>query len=121
MDIGKRVIVHRLLKVDGVENLYGVAMLQKGVAALNHDAAFRDCSVKIEERKVTTNLQLKIRCFHIITHQSLHLVLQSVTARFAEMNADDIGGVAHPHIECSCRSCLECLCSACVLVHAIPP
>ena len=40
MDIGKRVIVHRLLKVDGVENLYGVAMLQKGVAALNHDAAF---------------------------------------------------------------------------------
>ena len=40
MDIGKWVIVHRLLKVDGVENLDGVAMLQKGVAALNHDAAF---------------------------------------------------------------------------------
>lgn len=38
--IGKWVIVHRLLKVDGVENLDGVAMLQKGVAALNHDAAF---------------------------------------------------------------------------------
>ena len=32
--------MHRLLKVDGVENLDGVAMLQKGVAALNHDAAF---------------------------------------------------------------------------------
>lgn len=40
MDIGEGVIVHRLLKVDGVENLDGVAMLQKGVAALNHDAAF---------------------------------------------------------------------------------
>ena len=41
--IGKWVIVHRLLKVDGVENLDGVAMLQKGVAALNHDAAFSVC------------------------------------------------------------------------------
>ena len=39
MDIGERVIVHRLPKVDGVENLDVVAMLQKGVAALNHDAA----------------------------------------------------------------------------------
>ena len=86
-----------------------------------YDDTIRVCSVKIEKRKVTTNLQLKIRHFHIITHQSLHLVLQSVTARFAEMNADDIGGVAHPHVECSCRNCLGCLCGACVLVHAIPP
>ena len=39
MDIGKWVIAHRLLKVDRVENLDVVAMLQKGVAALNHDAA----------------------------------------------------------------------------------
>ena len=110
-----------LLEVDGIEYLHLVAITEHELSALHGDAALRDCSVKIEERKVTTNLQLKIRCFHIITHQSLHLVLQSVTARFAEMNADDIGGVAHPHIECSCRSCLECLCSACVLVHAIPP
>ena len=41
MDIGEGVIVHRLPKVDGVENLDVVAVLQKGVAALNHDAAFR--------------------------------------------------------------------------------
>ena len=40
MRTSRTVIVHRLLKVDGVENLDGVAMLQKGVAALNHDAAF---------------------------------------------------------------------------------
>ena len=32
--------MHRLPKVDRVENLDVVAMLQKGVAALNHDAAF---------------------------------------------------------------------------------
>ena len=121
MDIGEWIVVHRLSKVDGVENLDVIAMLQQSIAALDDNAAFRDCSVKTEERKVTTNLQLKIRRFHIITHQSFHLVLQSVTARFAEMNADDIGGVAHSHIECSCRSCLGCLCGACVLVHAIPP
>ena len=29
--------MHRLLKVDGVENLDVVAMLQKGIAALNHN------------------------------------------------------------------------------------
>ena len=121
MDIRQRVVVHTLGKVNRVHHLDAVAVPFQQPATLDDQAALRDCSVKIEERKVTTNLQLKIRCFHIITHQSLHLVLQSVTARFAEMNADDIGGVAHPHIECSCRSCLECLCSACVLVHAIPP
>ena len=76
MDIGKWVIVHRLLKVDGVENLDGVAMLQKGVAALNHDAAFRVVPVKIENRSVTYNFRgLEIICFHIITHQPLYLVL----------------------------------------------
>ena len=48
MDIVEGIIVHRLLKVDGVENLDGVAMLQKGVAALNHDAAFRKRFVKTE-------------------------------------------------------------------------
>ena len=121
MDIGEGVIVHRLLEIDCVEAFDFVVVAFKQLANLADHAALRDCSVKTEERKVTTNLQLKIRRFHIITHQSLHLVLQSVTARFAEMNVDDIGGVAHPHTECSCRSCLGCLCGACVLVHAIPP
>ena len=51
--------MHRLLKVDGVENLDGVAMLQKGVAALNHDAAFRVVPVKIENRSVAYNFELR--------------------------------------------------------------
>ena len=51
--------MHRLLKVDGVENLDGVAMLQKGVAALNHDAAFRVVPVKIENRSVAYNFRLR--------------------------------------------------------------
>ena len=51
--------MHRLLKVDGVENLDGVAMLQKGVAALNHDAAFRNAFVKIENGKVTNYFQVR--------------------------------------------------------------
>jgi len=121
MDIGKGVVVVTFLEIDGVQDFDAVLIAPQRISALRHNTALRDCSVKTEERKVTTNLQLKIRRFHIITHQSLHLVLQSVTARFAEMNADDIGGVAHPHIECSCRSCLGCLYGACVLVHAIPP
>ena len=37
---------------------------------------------------------LEIICFHIITHQPLHFVLQGVLALCAEMNADDIGGAA---------------------------
>lgn len=41
MDIGKRIIVHRLLEIDGVENLDVVVMLQQGVSALNDDTALR--------------------------------------------------------------------------------
>ena len=52
MDIGEGVIVHRLPKVDRVENLDGVAMLQKSVAALNHDAAFREDPVNDFDRKI---------------------------------------------------------------------
>ena len=59
MDIGERVIVHRLLKVDGVENLDVVAVLQKGVAALNHDAAFWESFVKIESGSVTDNFHFR--------------------------------------------------------------
>ena len=59
MDIGERVIVHRLPKVDRVENLDVVAMLQKGIAALNHDAAFRVVPVKIENRSVAYDFRLR--------------------------------------------------------------
>ena len=64
---------------------------------------------------------LEAACFYFITHQSLHLVLQSVLARLAEMNADNISGVAHPHVERACRigACGFYGCG--VLCHAIPP
>ena len=73
MDIGEGVIVHRLLKVDGVENLDGVAMLQKGVAALNHDAAFRKRFVNTENDNSLKNelflwcTALEIACCHFLT------------------------------------------------------
>ena len=35
--------MHRLLKVDGVENLNVIAMLQQSMAALDDNAAFRVC------------------------------------------------------------------------------
>ena len=65
--------MHRLLKVDGVENLYGVAMLQKGVAALNHDAAFRKRFVNTENDNSLKNelflwcTALEIACCHFLT------------------------------------------------------
>ena len=56
-----------------------------------------------------TIFALKIICFHIITHQPLHLVLQGVLALCAEMNADDIGGAAHSHAERACWIRFGCL------------
>ena len=60
-------------------------------------------------------------CFYFITHQPLHLVLQSVLALLAEMNADNIGCVAHSHVEraCGIGPCGFYGCG--VLCHAIPP
>ena len=48
MDIGERIVVHRLLKVDGVENLNVIAMLQQSMAALDDNAAFRKRFVNTE-------------------------------------------------------------------------
>ena len=76
MDIGKWVIVHRLLKVDGVENLDGVAMLQKGVAALNHDAAFGLPFVKIKNQDAAANL--KIASFRFFLDDFSQLAIQCV-------------------------------------------
>ena len=46
MDIGEWIVVHRLSKVDGVENLDVIAMLQQSIAALDDNAAFRTALVK---------------------------------------------------------------------------
>ena len=40
--------MHRLLKVDGVENLNVIAMLQQNIAALDDNAAFRKRFVNTE-------------------------------------------------------------------------
>ena len=48
MDIGEWIVVHRLSKVDGVENLDVIAMLQQSIAALDDNAAFRKRFVKTE-------------------------------------------------------------------------
>lgn len=48
MDIGERIVVHRLLKVNGVENLDVVTMFQQGIATLDDNAAFRKRFVNTE-------------------------------------------------------------------------
>ena len=52
MDIGKWVIVHRLLKVDGVENLDVIAMFQQSIATLDDNAAFREDPVNDFVKKI---------------------------------------------------------------------
>ena len=48
MNISERIVVHTLVKVDGVENLDVIAMLQQSIAALDDNAAFRKRFVNTE-------------------------------------------------------------------------
>ena len=50
MNVGKWIIVHTLLKIDGVENLDAVSLFQKSVAALNNDGTLRVLSIRIEKK-----------------------------------------------------------------------
>ena len=59
MDIGEWIVVHRLSKVDGVENLDVIAMLQQSIAALDDNAAFRNSFVKIENGSITDNFHFR--------------------------------------------------------------
>ena len=61
MDIGERIVVHRLLKVNGVENLDVVTMFQQGIATLDDNAAFRECFVKINKGNISPSFASKIR------------------------------------------------------------
>ena len=47
--------------------------------------------------------------------------VQGVLALLAEMRADNIGGVSHPHIERACWDFLGCFCGCSVFCHSIPP
>ena len=49
MDIGERIVVHRLLEVDGVENLDAVLVPHQDGPALLDDPPFRMSFVKIEK------------------------------------------------------------------------
>ena len=101
MDIGKWVIVHRLLKVDGVENLDGVAMLQKGVAALNHDAAFGLPFVKIKNQAAAVNS--KVTSFRFFLDDFSHLSIQCVLCVRIEKDVDVVSCVSDSHGQHSIR------------------
>ena len=101
MDIGKWVIVHRLLKVDGVENLDGVAMLQKGVAALNHDAAFGLPFVKIKNQDAIENS--KITSFRFFLNDFSHLSIQCALCVRFEKDVDVVSCVFDSHGQHSIR------------------
>ena len=61
MNIGEWVIVHRLFKVDGIEYLDDISMLQQSIAAFDNDTAFRECFVKINKGNISPSFASKIR------------------------------------------------------------
>ena len=51
--------MHRLSEIDGVKDPDAVSILQKGLAAVDYDIAFRNAFVKIENGKVTNYFQVR--------------------------------------------------------------
>lgn len=92
--------MHRLSEIDGVKDPDAVSILQKGLAAVDYDIAFRMSFVKIEKGNTRKNFSgLEIAVLHITLDKPLYLVLQRFPAGLTEMETDDIGGVVHLHGE----------------------
>jgi len=53
--------MHRLSEIDSIENPDTVSVLQKGLAAVDYDIAFRECFVKINKGNISPNFASKIR------------------------------------------------------------
>ena len=51
--------MHRLSEIDGVKDPDAVSILQKGLAAVDYDIAFRLVPVKIENRSVAYDFRLR--------------------------------------------------------------
>ena len=51
--------MHGLFEVNGVQNFQPVAVMQQHLSALGNDAALRVVPVKIENRSVTYNFELR--------------------------------------------------------------
>lgn len=59
MDIRKGVVMVGLLEVDGIEYLHLIAIAEHELSALHGDAALRVVPVKIENRSVAYDFQLR--------------------------------------------------------------
>ena len=53
--------MHRLSEIDGVKDPDAVSILQKGLAAVDYDIAFRECFVKINKGNISPSFASKIR------------------------------------------------------------
>ena len=76
VDVAERIVVHRLLEVDGVQDFQLVAVLQKCVPALDHDTTFGLHFVKIKNQDAAANL--KITSFRFFLNDFSHLSIQCV-------------------------------------------
>ena len=72
MDIHKRIIMHRLAEVDGVEDLDAVAFLDKSVSDFKNRSSLGEDVVKIFRGNIFRIFASKIGGFNIIQHQTLH-------------------------------------------------
>ena len=59
VDVAERIVVHRLLEVDGVQDFHLIAVFQHGLPTFKHDCTFRKRFVKIENGKVTNYFQFR--------------------------------------------------------------
>ncbi len=90
MDIRKRVIVHGLLEVDGIEHLDTVVVALQELSTFDEDAAF---SVSLS-RTECGDFRKKLLSVHISPDKPLDFVAHGFLARFAEMERYLIGGAA---------------------------
>ena len=51
--------MHRLSEIDSIENPDAVSVLQKSLAAVDYDIAFRNSFVKIENGSITDNFHFR--------------------------------------------------------------
>ena len=46
VDVAERIVVHRLLEVDGVQDFHLIAVFQHGLPTFKHDCTFRVLSIR---------------------------------------------------------------------------
>ncbi len=71
VDVAERIVVHRLLEVDGVQDFHLIAVFQHGLPTFKHDCTFGLHFVKIKNQDAAVNS--KITSFRFFLNDFPHL------------------------------------------------